>query len=838
MASIIRIKRSLTAGDPAVLGAGELAYSAADYTSVTGGGRLYIGIGTESGGDAASHLIIGGKYFTDKLDHSPGTLTASSALIVDSDKKIDDLYVDNLRLNGNTISSTNTNGVITLDPNGSGYVEIVGTNALVIPSGTSLQQAPSVAGAIRLNTDTSQFEGYSGTNWSSLGGVRSVDGQTYITAELTPGAGDDTLRFFTNNSLAFSVDDNSIDVQSKITSVVLASTTSSTSTTTGSLVVGGGVGVAGNLNVGGTLSAGSATFTSINNTPIGNVTPSTGAFNQLTVDNIRVDGNTISSLDTNGDINITPDGTGKTIITNLYIGADSITEFVQDITGGQLVAGEGIDVTYDDTAGTTTISGEDATTSNKGIASFADADFNVSSGAVELKDTVVKSVTTDSGSLTPSSHGLSILGGEGIDVTHTGTTITVAGELASTSNIGVASFSTNNFQVSVGGEVSLKPGSISPGDLSEDSITIGSTTIALGGTATSILGLTEVTVDNINLNGNTITAADSNGNLVLAPNGTGTVDVSGKRITSVADPVNSSDAVNKGYVDSVAEGLSVKPSVKAATTADLGAVYDNGTSGVGSTLTIPATATLTIDGVTSWSVFDGILVKDQTNAEENGRYYVSTIGNISTAWVLTRCAKCDQPTEIPSMYVFVQEGTLYNSTGWVATVDTLPMTVGVTDIVFIQFSGAGTFTAGDGLSLTGTEFAVNVSATGGIEISADALQLKSTVAGTGLTYTDGVLDVVGTADRITANSDSIDIASTYVGQSSITTLGTITTGTWNGTAIGTAYGGTGITSYNYGDLLVANVSGTLSALTVGSVGKVLQSNGNTVVYGDVDGGTY
>ena len=838
MASIIRIKRSLTAGDPAVLGAGELAYSAADYTSVTGGGRLYIGIGTESGGDAASHLIIGGKYFTDKLDHSPGTLTASSALIVDSDKKIDDLYVDNLRLNGNTISSTDTNGVITLDPNGSGYVEIVGTNALVIPSGTSLQQAPSVAGAIRLNTDTSQFEGYSGTNWSSLGGVRSVDGQTYITAELTPGAGDDTLRFFTNNSLAFSVDDNSIDVQSKITSVVLSSTTSSTNTTTGSLVVGGGVGVAGNLNVGGTLSAGDASFTSINNTPIGNVTPSTGAFNQLTVDNIRVDGNTISSLDTNGDINITPAGTGKTIITNLYIGADSITEFVQDITGGQLVAGEGIDVTYDDTAGTTTISGEDATTSNKGIASFADADFNVSSGAVELKDTVVKSVTTDSGSLTPSSHGLSILGGEGIDVTHTGTTITVAGELASTSNIGVASFSTNNFQVSVGGEVSLKPGSISPGDLSEDSITIGSTTIALGGTATSILGLTEVTVDNINLNGNTITAADSNGNLVLAPNGTGTVDVSGKRITSVADPVNSSDAVNKGYVDSVAEGLSVKPSVKAATTADLGAVYDNGTSGVGSTLTIPATATLTIDGVTSWSVFDGILVKDQTNAEENGRYYVSTIGNISTAWVLTRCAKCDQPTEIPSMYVFVQEGTLYNSTGWVATVDTLPMTVGVTDIVFIQFSGAGTFTAGDGLSLTGTEFAVNVSATGGIEISADALQLKSTVAGTGLTYTDGVLDVVGTADRITANSDSIDIASTYVGQSSITTLGTITTGTWNGTAIGTAYGGTGITSYNYGDLLVANVSGTLSALTVGSVGKVLQSNGNTVVYGDVDGGTY
>lgn len=88
------------------------------------------------------------------------------------------------------------------------------------------------------------------------------------------------------------------------------------------------------------------------------------------------------------------------------------------------------------------VAGVDATTTSKGVASFATADFNVTSGAVELKDTVVKAVTTDSGGLTPSGHGFSILGGEGMDVTHTGTTITVAGEDATTTNKGIVELAT------------------------------------------------------------------------------------------------------------------------------------------------------------------------------------------------------------------------------------------------------------------------------------------------------------------------------------------------------------------------------------------------------------
>ena len=124
MSTIIRIKRSTTAGDPSTLADGELAYSAADYGSVSGGGRLYIGIGAETAGDAASHLVIGGQYFTDKLDHADGTLTANSAITTDGDNKIDILNVDNITLNGNTISTTDLNGNLTLAPNGTGNISV------------------------------------------------------------------------------------------------------------------------------------------------------------------------------------------------------------------------------------------------------------------------------------------------------------------------------------------------------------------------------------------------------------------------------------------------------------------------------------------------------------------------------------------------------------------------------------------------------------------------------------------------------------------------------------------------------------------------------------------
>jgi hypothetical protein len=120
MASIVRIKRSDVSGNPGVLGQGELAYSALTDNGSNGGDRLYIGMGTETAGNAVNHVVIGGKYFTDMLDHNRGTLTANSAILVDANSKIDLLKVDNLQLDGNTLSAagnlilSSTNSLIQL----------------------------------------------------------------------------------------------------------------------------------------------------------------------------------------------------------------------------------------------------------------------------------------------------------------------------------------------------------------------------------------------------------------------------------------------------------------------------------------------------------------------------------------------------------------------------------------------------------------------------------------------------------------------------------------------------------------------------------------------------
>lgn len=841
MASYIRIKRSTTQGNPSHLVAGELAYSAADYGTVAGGGRLYIGIGTETGTppDAANHIVIGGQYFTDKLDHTPGVLTASSAIITDSQNKIDILNVDNLTLDGNTLSSTELNGNIYLDPNGSGYVQVIGSNAFILPVGNTATRAPSVAGGIRFNSESSQFEGYDGTNWASLGGVRSVDGLTYISAELTPGASDDTLRFYSNGVLKMSIDTDSIDIGTSVATVNIDATTQATSYTTGALVVDGGVGIAGNLYVQGSIQGASVTFTSINGTPIGNTTPNSGAFTSLQVDNINIDGNIISSTNNNGDISILPNGSGKTILKNTYIGDEftSLQEYIQDATAGAVIAGEGIDVTYDDTAGTVTIDAELATTTNKGVASFDVNDFTVTLGAVELVDRVVKSITTDSGALVPSTHTFEIRGGEGIDVTHATNVITVTGELATTTNIGVASFSSASFDVTEGA-VTIKTAGVSNTQLANSSITIGTTNVALGATSTSLGGVTQLDVDNIRINGNEIMSTDTNGDIVLNPNGTGAIDASTARIKNLAEPQFPQDAATKNYVDTLAEGLHIHEACHVATQASLETItggtvaYNNGTDGVGAFLTLSVAVT-TIDGHPLTNG-DRILVKNQTPAARNGIYTWATGGTI-----LTRATDFDTGAEIAGGdFVFVENGTLYNNTGWVQTEEVVA--VGTDPLVWQQFAGAGTYTAGSGLALVGNEFSLNVSLTGGLGVIGDQLQILSTTAGNGLTFTSGVYDVVGTTDRITANANSIDIASTYVGQTSITTLGTITTGTWNGNPIGPAYGGLGLSSISANQLIVGAAGNTYTTLSMGTAGQVLQVNsaGTALVYGDIDGGTY
>jgi hypothetical protein len=227
-------------------------------------------------------------------------------------------------------------------------------------------------------------------------------------------------------------------------------------------------------------------------------------------------------------------------------------------------------------------------------------------------------------------------------------------------------------------------------------------------------------------------------------------DVDGR--IQVATPANDSDAANKGYVDAARSGLDVKASVRVATTTTLPAF-----TRVGNVLTADQNGALVVDGVTLASN-DRILVKDETtgNAPFNGIYTVTATGGVSAAWQLTRATDADSNAEVTAgMFTFVAEGTVNADSGWVLTTnDTI--TLGTTSLAFAQFSGAGQITAGDGLTKSGN-----------------------------------TINAVGTANRITVNPDSIDIASTYVGQTSITTLGTITTGVWNGTDVAVADGGTG-----------------------------------------------
>jgi hypothetical protein len=261
---------------------------------------------------------------------------------------------------------------------------------------------------------------------------------------------------------------------------------------------------------------------------------------------------------------------------------------------------------------------------------------------------------------------------------------------------------------------------------------------------------------------------------------TAALDVNAQRITNAADPTTPQDLATKNYVDSVVSGLDPKASVQLATTAALAAnAYSNGASGVGATLTASGNGVMAaIDGVTPTAGMR-VLVKNEATTARNGIYTVTSVGSVGTPYVLTRATDADVAAEVTGgMFTFVEQGTTNGSTGWALT-GTGAFVIGTTAQVFIQFSSAGAYTAGNGLALAGNSFSV-----------------------------------VGTANRISVSGAGVDISAAYVGQTSITTLGTIATGVWNGTAVPIANGGTGATTAaaartNLG--VVAKVAGLIPA---------------------------
>jgi len=230
---------------------------------------------------------------------------------------------------------------------------------------------------------------------------------------------------------------------------------------------------------------------------------------------------------------------------------------------------------------------------------------------------------------------------------------------------------------------------------------------------------------------------------------TSAVSLNSQKITGLADPTADADAANKGYVDGVAQGLDVKDSVVATTTANgtLSTAFANGQS---------------IDGVTL-QTGDRILIKNQTTSSQNGIY------NVNASGAPSRTTDMATGANAAGAFVFVEQGTINAENGFTCTSDTGSAVVGTNNLTFAQFSGAGQIIAGDGLDKSGNTLSVDLKANGGLVIESteiavklDASSITGTLAisdgGTGATSASAALTALGLSNYAKTLIDDADAA--------------------------------------------------------------------------------
>ena len=418
-----------------------------------------------------------------------------------------------------------------------------------------------------------------------------------------------------------------------------------------------------------------------------------------------------------------------------------LQEYIEDSVNTVVAAGEGIDVSYNDAGNTYTVSAEDASDTNKGIASFSATDFAVSSGHVTLNSESISDIV-----------GAMVTGNTetGITVTYQDGDNTLDFEVAdqfpghTTSDL---TEGTNLYYTPerVQDEIST---TIIAGTGLDSTYSDGSGTFTIDIDSTVTTNSGSQTLTNKTLGSSTSLGADLN--------------AATYKITSLGTPTADADAATKAYVDARVAGMTWKQSVNVLSSSNIADLTD--------------ITTITVDGhvIDVDQIGYRLLLTGQSTDSENGIYQVvaATGSNIT----LSRASDGDAYTELIGASVFVMEGTNYGSTTWVQANHYL---TDFTSQEWVQSSGAGTYSAGNGIALDGTTFSVDVTPTSGnasltnnggavevkvntsdgLEVTASGLGINN---GAGLTFSSGALVLD------TANGYGVRKYSTSVGDGSAT----------------------------------------------------------------------